>query len=64
MSEPVKDPRNPADGKHVVIQNGQRASAPMTQQEAQAEADRRNKMLEAGGQPKSDAAKVKVNLFG
>lgn len=64
MSEPVKDPRNPADGKHVVIQNGQRVSVPMTQQEAQAEANRRNKVLEAGGHPKGDSAKVKVNLFG
>lgn len=62
----MENPTNPADGKHVVIQNGQRVTAPTTQQEAQAEADRRNKVVEGSGQrvPENKRAQVKQNLFG
>lgn len=59
-------PTNPADGKFVVIQGGQRVTAPMeSQDQAQAEADRRNKLNEGRGQVKETApAQVKQNLFG
>jgi hypothetical protein len=56
-----------ADGKFVVIQNGQRVTAPTpNQQEAQQEADRRNRMVESTGQPVPEGrqAQVKQNLFG
>ena len=56
-----------ADGKFVVVQNGQRVTTPTAnQQEAQQEADRRNKLVESNGQPvpENKQAQVKVNLFG
>jgi len=59
-------PTNPGDGQYVVVENGQRV-APSTanQQEAQAEADRRNKLAESSGKPKNEGtAAVKQNLFG
>jgi hypothetical protein len=60
------NPVNPADGKFVVVQGGQRVTGPMeNQQQAQAEADRRNKLNEGTGQVKETApAQVKQNLFG
>ena len=61
----MNDPRNNADGKHVVIQDGRRVSAPMTEKDAQAEAERRNKIQETGTGPgHAGKAEVKVNLFG
>lgn len=58
---------NPADGKHVVIQGGQRVTAPMESKEAaDAEAARRNKLAESAGTqvPENQQATVKQNLFG
>lgn len=58
---------NPADGKHVVIQDGQRVTAPMESKEAaEAEAKRRNKLAESSGQsvPETKQATVKQNLCG
>ena len=58
---------NPADGKHVVIQNGQRVTAPMESKEAaDAEALRRNKLAESTGTtvPENQRASVKQNLCG
>ena len=62
----METPANPADGKHVVIQNGQRVTGPTSQQEAQAEANRRNKLAESDGKavPETKRAQVKQNLFG
>lgn len=62
----MKDPNNPADGTHVVIQNGQRASGPLNAQEAQQEAARRNALNERAGNkvPEGQKATVKQNLFG
>lgn len=63
----MDNPSNPADGKYVVIQNGQRVTAPVAnQQEAQNEADRRNKLNEGAGQPlpENKRAAVKQNLCG
>jgi hypothetical protein len=62
----MENPTNPADGKHVVIQNGQRVTGPTSQQEAQAEANRRNKLAESSGKPvpENKQAQVKQNLFG
>lgn len=62
----MNDPRNPADGKHVVIQNGQRVTGNLSAQEAQEEANRRNQLQEQSGQkvPEGQKATVKQNLFG
>lgn len=63
----MNDVNNPADGKHVVIQNGQRVTTPMESKEAaDAEALRRNKLAESSGQavPEAQRATVKQNLFG
>jgi len=55
-----------ADGKHIVVQDGQRVTGPSTQQEAEAEAKRRNQLAESGGKPvpENKQAQVKVNIFG
>lgn len=58
---------NPADGQHVVIQNGQRVTAPMeSKAAADAEAARRNKLAESTGTtvPEHQRATVKQNLCG
>jgi hypothetical protein len=63
----MSNPTNPADGTYVVIQNGQRVTLPTpSQQEAQAEAERRNKLNEGAGQPlpEEKRAAVKQNLMG
>lgn len=63
----MQNPTNPADGKFVVIQNGQRVTDATTNQtEAQQEADRRNQVLEQAGQPVREGqhAQVKQNIFG
>jgi len=55
------------DGKFVVVQNGQRVTAPTAnQQEAQEEADKRNKLQESAGKavPENQKASVKRNIFG
>jgi len=56
-----------ADGKFIVIQKGQRVTAPTAnQQEAQQEADRLNRLQEATGKPAAESQKatVKRNLMG
>ncbi len=62
----MSNPNNPNDGKHVVIQNGQRVTTPVSQEEAQREADRLNKLNESSGQtvPEHRRAQVKQNLCG
>lgn len=62
----MSNPNNPNDGKHVVIENGQRVTAPMEKEQAEAEAQRRNKLTEASGQkvPENRRAQVKQNLCG
>lgn len=58
---------NPADGKFVVIENGQRVTAPMdTRVQAEAEAAKRNRVAESGGQrvPENRQAQVKQNICG
>lgn len=62
----MSNPNNPNDGKHVVIQGGQRVTAPTTKQEAEDEAARRNKLQEGSGQPvpENRRATVKQNLCG
>jgi hypothetical protein len=62
----MQNPANPADGQKVVIQNGQRVTGALSEQEAQAEAARRNKLAESSGQPvpEGQGAQVKTNLFG
>lgn len=60
------NPTNPGDGQYVVVENGQRVTpSTNSQTEAQAEADRRNKLAESSGSPKTEGrAAVKQNLFG
>ncbi len=55
-----------ADGKHIVIVNGQRVTGPLTEAEANAEAEKRRKAInERAGDP-AQKPKVQVarNLFG
>ena len=61
----MNDVTNPADGKHVVIQNGVRVTAPLESKEAaEAEALRRNKLAESSGSPlpENKRAAVRQNL--
>ena len=62
----MSNPQNPADGQHVVIQNGQRATKTMSQEEAQQEAQRLNRISESQGQqvPEEKRAQVKQNICG
>jgi hypothetical protein len=63
----MADITNPADGKFVVVENGQRVTAPMdTKEQADTEAKKRNQVAESGGQPvpENRRAQVKQNLFG
>ena len=63
----MKNPNNPADGTFVVIENGQRVTAPViSRPEAEAEATRRNKLAESstGPVPEARKAAVKQNLCG
>jgi hypothetical protein len=63
----MADITNPADGKFVVVENGQRVTAPMdTKEQADAEAKKRNQVAESGSQPvpENRRAQVKQNLFG
>jgi hypothetical protein len=58
---------NPADGKFVVVEKGQRVTAPLdTREQAETEAKKRNQVAESGGQPlpENSRAEVKQNLFG
>lgn len=57
---------NGADGQKVVVQNGKKVTGPLSEQEAQAEAVRRNKLAESTGQsvPESKRAQVKTILMG
>lgn len=58
--------QNPTDGQKVVIQNGQRVTGTMSEHDANAEAQRRNRIAESGGQqvPEGQRATVKTNLCG
>ncbi len=62
----MSNPTNPNDGKHVVIENGQRVTVPLEKEQAEAEAQRRNKVNESTGQkvPENRRAQVKQNLCG
>lgn len=63
----MSNPMNTADGKFVVIQNGQRVTETIeSQRKAQEEADRRNKLNEATGQVADSKKKAVVmrNLCG
>ena len=58
---------NPADGKFVVVEGGQRVTAPLdTKEQADTEAAKRNRVAESSGQPapESRRAAVKQNLLG
>ncbi len=59
---------NQGDGKHVVIEGGQRVTPTMDKAQAEAEAQKRNAqhVAESGGQPvpENRKAQVKQNLFG
>ena len=59
-----ENPTNPADGKFIVVENGQRVTGPLSQQEAKAEAERRNRVHEQQGQENKQPAQVKQNLLG
>lgn len=48
----------------VVVQNGQRASQTMTEEEARKEAQRRKKLAETTGQPLGENIEVKQNICG
>jgi hypothetical protein len=62
----MSNPTNPADGQYVVVENGQRVSMPMTKEQAETEAQKRNQLAESGGTtiPEHRKAQVKQNLFG
>ena len=63
----TKNPANPADGTFVVVQNGQRVTAPMeSRQAADAETAKHNQLAESGGKavPESQRAATKQNLCG
>jgi hypothetical protein len=62
----MSNPTNPNDGKHVVIENGQRVTVPMEKEQAEAEAKRRNALTEGSVLRKNEAnrAQVKQNLMG
>ena len=53
------------DKNKVVIKNGQRISAIVTEKEAQSQAQaERQKLNEQAGQQKESTVQVKTNLFG
>jgi hypothetical protein len=62
----TSNPNNPNDGKHIVVENGQRVTVPMEKEQAEAEAKRRNALNEGSGQkvPENHRAQVKQNLCG
>lgn len=64
----MSNPANPADGKFVVIEGGQRVTQPMdTKEQAEAEAQKRQQVAESSsGQtvPENRRPQVKQNLFG
>jgi hypothetical protein len=62
----MENPNNPADGKQVVIQGGQRVTGALSQQEAEAEVARRAKLMESSGKPMEEDKRplIKTNLFG
>jgi hypothetical protein len=66
LSKNMNNPNNPADGKQVVIQGGQRVTGPLSQQEAEAEVARRTKLMETAQQqiPEDKRPLIKTNLFG
>lgn len=62
----MENPNNPADGKQVVIQSGQRVTGPLSQHEAESEIARRTKLMESTGKPIPEDKRplIKTNLFG
>lgn len=62
----MENVNNPGDGKFVVVENGQRVTPALdTREQAEAEAQKRNRVAESGDQkPESRRAEVKQNLFG
>ncbi len=55
---------NNADGKHVVIENGQRVSETMDKKKAEEEVAKRKSVSESGGSKGSKNVEVKTNLYG
>jgi hypothetical protein len=57
---------NPADGTFVVVEGQRRVTGPQTKEQAEAEANKRNQLMEAQGQPvpESRRARVVQNLMG
>ena len=58
---------NPGDGTYVVIENGQRVSAPSADRETAEQAAQKRKQLEESRKiklPESQRAAVKQNLMG
>ncbi len=56
---------NNADGKHVVVENGQRASVTMDKAAADLEAAKRKQLHEKSGQKQSEGkVEVKQNIYG
>lgn len=62
----MENVNNPGDGKFVVVEDGQRVTPALdTREQAEAEAQKRNRVAESGGQkPENRRAEVKQNLFG
>ena len=62
----MNDVNNPADGTFVVVEGGRRVTGPQTKEQAEAEAQKRNQLAEAQGQPvpENRRAAVKQNLMG
>lgn len=53
-----------ADGKFVVIENGQRVTSPLTEEEANAEAEKRKAAIQEKQGESAAKVEVKRNLFG
>lgn len=59
----MAEPKENGDGKFVVVENGQRSSGLMSQEQAQQEAAKRKPTNESAGQP-TPTIEVKQNIFG
>jgi hypothetical protein len=63
----MENVNNQGDGKFVVVEGGQRVTPSLdTKDQAEAEAQKRNRVAESGNQPvpENRRAQVKQNLFG
>jgi|PlaIllAssembly_1097288.scaffolds.fasta_scaffold02449_5 hypothetical protein len=62
----MENVNNPGDGKFVVVEGGQRVTPALdTREQAETEAQKRNRVAESSGQkPEGRRAEVKQNLFG